>query len=303
MDKIETMKRFIAVVQNGSFTQASGQLNVPKSAISTSITRLEEHLQTRLLHRSTRQISLSEAGERYYVQCLRLLDELEALENQFQRESEELSGVIKIDMPSRFFSTVVAPHLPAWFQQYPKTRIQLLGADYRIDPIKARVDCVIRGGELENSNLVSRHLGMMDMVNCISPGYAAQYGIPVSPDDLNHHFVVDYVHASTPSPQGFEYSRNNHTHFVPTPSLISVTTTDAYLSACLNGLGIIQLPRRGVQQQLASGELIEVLTEFTCAPMSLSVLYESRRQQPKRLSVFIDWLVTLFRQINADIVS
>ncbi|MDW6005443.1 LysR family transcriptional regulator [Vibrio mangrovi] len=298
MDKIEAMKRFISVAQTGSFTRASEQLNVPKSAISTSISKLEEHLQTRLLYRSTRQVSLSEAGERYYIQCLRLLDELEGLENQFQRESQELHGVIKVDMPGRFFSAIVAPHLPEWFQQYPKTQIKLLGADYRIDPIKERVDCVIRGGELENSNLVRRSLGAVDMVNCISPGYAEHYGIPVSLDDLKNHYVVDYSPAHTQLQNGFEYHRNNQTCFVPVPSLISVATTDAYLSACLNGLGIIQLPKTGVKQQLARGELIEVLTEFTCAPMSLSVLYESRSQQPRRLSEFINWLVVLFKQIN-----
>jgi len=301
MDKIEMMKRFIAVVQNGSFTRASEQLNVPKSAISTSITKLEDHLKTRLLYRNTRQISLSEAGERYFAQCLRLMDELDELESQFQRESEELSGVINVDMPSQFFSTVVAPHLSSWFQQYPKTYIKLLGADYRIDPIKERVDCVIRGGVLENSNLVGRHLGIMDMVNCISPSYAERYGIPTSLNDLKDHFIVAYAHAGTQSQNTFEYNQNNQTYFIPTASLISVATTDAYLSACLNGLGIIQLPRVGVRQQLARGDFIEVLTEFNCAPMSLSVLYESRNQQPRKLSEFINWLIILFRKINSDV--
>ncbi|MFW1943246.1 LysR family transcriptional regulator [Acinetobacter guillouiae] len=298
MDKIETMKRFIAVVQNGSFTRASEQLKIPKSAISMSITKLEDHLKTRLLYRNTRHVSLSEAGQRYYVECLRLLDELEGLDNQFQQQSEELSGVINIDMPSRFFSSVVAPHLPAWFQQYPKTQIKLLGVDYRIDPIKERVDCVIRGGQLESSNLIGRHLGIMEMVNCISPSYAEHYGIPTSLEDLKNHYIVDYSHADTQSQNAFEYNQNNQTYLVPTPSLISVGTTDAYLAAGLNGLGIIQIPRIGVRQQLANGDLIEVLTAFTCAPMSLSVLYESRNNQPRRLSEFINWLILLFKKMN-----
>ncbi len=148
MDKIETMKRFIAVAQTGSFTQASNQLNVPKSAISTSVSRLEEYLQTRLLRRSTRQLSLTEAGERYLIQSQRLIDELEGLENQFQREGHELGGVIKVDMPSRFFSTLVSPRLTEWFEMYPKTQIRLVGADHRVDLIKERIDCVVRGGAI-----------------------------------------------------------------------------------------------------------------------------------------------------------
>lgn len=292
------MKRFIAVAHSGGFTRASELLNLPKSAISTSISRLEEHLQTRLLYRSTRQISLTEAGERFLIQSQRLLDELEGLENQFQRESHELRGVIKVDMPSRFFSTLVAPHLHEWFQQHPQTQIRLLGADYRIDPIKERVDCVIRGGDLENSNLVGRHLGSMKMINCISPSYAERYGIPMMLDDLKAHFIVDYLADNTQQQNRFEYNQHNKTHFIPTPSLISVRTTDAYLAACLSGLGIVQLPKTGVKQQLASGELIEVLSEFTCETMKISVLYESRHQQPKRLSEFIDWIASLFKRLN-----
>ncbi|CAE6944834.1 LysR family transcriptional regulator [Vibrio sp. B1FLJ16] len=300
MDKLETMKRFISVAQNGSFTKAAEQLSVPKSAISASITKLEEHLQTRLLYRSTRQVSLSEVGERYYVQCLRLIEDLDGIESQFQQESQELIGVIKVDMPSRFFSTVVAPHLNEWFQEHPKTQIKLLGADYRIDLIKERVDCVIRGGELDDSNLIRRTLGTMEMVNCVSPSYAENYGIPTSLDSLKNHFVVDYSTDNSQLKKGFEYSQCNQTHYIPTLCLISVATTDAYLSAGLNGLGIIQLPKHGVKQHLKSGELIEVLTEFTCTPMPLSVLYESRRQQPRRLSEFINWLSVLCKRMNEN---
>jgi len=300
MDKIETIKRFISVAQTGGFTRASEQLNVPKSAISTSVSRLEEHLQTRLLYRSTRQISLTEAGERFLIQSQRLLDELEGIENQFQREGQELRGVINVDMPSRFFSTVVAPHLNEWFQRHPQIQIRLLGADYRIDPIKERVDCVIRGGKLESSNLIGRHLGSMEMINCISSSYAERYGIPTSLDDLEHHFVIDYLSDNPQQQSGFEYTQDHHTYFIPTPSLISVRTTDAYLSACLNGLGMIQLPKVGVKPQLENGELIEVLSEFTCEPMIMSVLYESRHQQPKRLNEFIHWITVLFKQINTD---
>ncbi len=296
MDKIETMKRFVAVAQTGSFTQASDQLSAPKSAISTSISRLEAHLNTRLFHRSTRRVTLTEAGSRYLPQCLQLLDELEGLENQFQRESQELSGVIKVDMPGRFFSVMVAPHLNEWFELHPKTRIQLLGADYRIDPIKEQVDCVVRGGELDNSDLIVRRLGVMTMVNCASPSYVQRYGMPLSLEALDQHFVVGYSPSVRQEPQGFEVAQTKGSYLIPMRSLVCVSTTDAYLSACLSGLGIIQLPKYGVEPQLASGELLEVLSGHVCEPMPISILYESRRQQPRRLSEFIDWLVKLFNR-------
>ncbi|SDG76674.1 DNA-binding transcriptional regulator, LysR family [Vibrio xiamenensis] len=296
MDKIETMKRFVAVAQTGSFTSASEQLNVPKSAISTSVSRLEDHLNTRLLHRSTRRVSLTEAGERYYPQCLALLTELEGLETQFQGESAALSGVLKLDMPSRFFSTLVAPHLTDWFARYPDTQIRLLGADYRIDPIKEQVDCVIRAGKLQDSEMIARPLGEMTMLNCVSPSYIERFGTPLTLAHLSEHYVVDYAPSLRQPQLGFEYYADGQTHYVKTRSFISVSTTDAYLSACLNGLGIIQLPASGVEQQIRSGELIEVLSDYRCESMPIAALYPSRRQQPKRLSEFLNWLSSIIAQ-------
>ncbi len=298
MDKIETMRRFIAVVHTGSFTQAAEQLNVPKSAISASISQLENHLQTRLLQRSTRRVTLTDVGERYLPECQALLSELEELETRFQQQSQQLSGVIKIDMPSRFFSTLVAPNLPSWFALHPNTQIRLLGADYRIDPIKEQVDCVIRAGTLQDSNLVAKRLGTMTMINCVSPGYLRQYGCPQTLRDLSAHFVVDYSPTVRHAQNGFEYHADGETQFVAVPSLVSVSTTDAYLAAALSGLGIIQLPRAGVEALLAQGELVEVLSQWRCAPMPVSVLYPSRKQQPRRVREFIDWLCAL--QPNAS---
>ncbi|MFM2478539.1 LysR family transcriptional regulator [Celerinatantimonas sp. MCCC 1A17872] len=294
MDKFESMRRFIAVAQTGSFTRASEQLGVPKSAISASVSALEVHLQTRLLFRNTRRVSLTEAGGRFLGQCQRLLDELEGLENQFQKESNQLSGVIKVDMPSRFFSNIVAPQLHKWFEMHPLTQIELLGADYRIDPIQEQVDCVIRAGTLDDSNLVGRSLGLMPMVNCVSASYAKRYGIAQSLDELNEHYIVEYAADVRQQKTGFEYVESDKLRRISVRYLISVSTTDAYLAACLNGLGIVQLPRGGVTNYLKSGELVEVLPDYQCAPMPLSILYESRHQQPRRLSEFIDWLMRLF---------
>lgn len=218
MDKIETIRRFIAVSQAGSFTKASDQLNLPKSAISTSISQLEQYLKTRLLHRSTRQVTLTEAGERFLLQSRQLLEELDELERQFQHESQDLTGLIKVDMPSRLFSTLIAPNLPAWFALHPHTQIRLIGADHRIDPIKERVDCVIRGGKLNDSNLIAKGLGQLDMVNCVSPSYIAKHGAPTSLADLNRHFVVDYSPTSAKLSLGLSIKRGRHRVMSPCPA-------------------------------------------------------------------------------------
>lgn len=294
MDKIEIMRRFAAVAHTGSFTQAAEQMNVPKSAISTAVSQLEAHLSTRLLHRSTRKVSLTESGERYLPQCLRLLETLNELEESFQTQSQSLSGEIRVDMPSRFLSTIVMPQLTSWFALHPKTQIRVIGADYRIDPIKERVDCVIRAGYLDDSELFAKSLGTMKMVNCVSPSYLQSYGKPENMADLDQHLVVDYSPTQRQNNREFEYFDGSITRYIPMQSLISVSTTDAYLSAGLNGLGIIQLPENGVRDYLQSGELIEVLPEYTCQPMPISIVYQSKQQMPKRIRCFMEWIEATF---------
>lgn len=296
MDTIESMRRFTSVARLGSFTKAAEELNVPKSAISKSISRLEEHLKTRLFLRSTRRISLTESGERYLSECLRLLIELDALESEFQSQSEGLNGVIRVDMPSRFFTSFVAPQLSQWFSMHPNTKIDVLGADRRINPIEEQVDCVVRGGILNDSSLIARRLGEMAMINCVSPSYVQRYGLPEHVSTLSEHFVVGYCPDGRRISSEFEYIDGDGERRLFVNHRVSVATTEAYLTAGLNGLGIIQLPRYGVESYLESGELLEVLKPWTCQAMPISIMYESRRQQPKRVRTFIEWLATLFEE-------
>ncbi|MCH1924444.1 LysR family transcriptional regulator [Shewanella sp. C32] len=298
MDKLECMKRFALVAQTGSFTQAAERLNVPKSAVSSAVTRLESHLQSRLLQRSTRRVTLTEAGERFLPQCLKLLDEIEGLENQFQQQSHSISGEIRVDMPGRFFSQVLAPRLSEWFAQHPDTRIRLIGADHRIDPIQEQLDCVLRVGTLSDSELIAKKLGELPLVNCVSPSYIARYGRPQQLADLAQHYLIDYSPGIRQQADGFEYYCNGQHDSVAMRSLLSVSTTDAYLAACLAGMGIAQMPLHGANQLIAQGELVTVLPDYLPAPMPVAMLYESRRYQPKRLRLFIEWVASLVAELQ-----
>lgn len=294
MDTVECMRRFLAVAETGGFSQAACQMDLPKSAVSSSVTKLETRLQTRLFHRSTRQVTLTESGRQYLPECQRILADLDAVESQLQDDAGQLTGDIVVDMPGRLYASVVAPKLTEWFRLHPKTRIRLLGADYRIDPVKESVDCVIRAGTLKDSDLIARPLGNFVMVNCVSPAYLKAYGHPASPADLSNHFVVGYSPDMRPAADSFDYFHNGHNYQVAMTSRVSVATTDAYLTSCLAGLGIIQVPHHGVKHYLASGELVTILDNFTCPPMPLSVVYTSRRHMPKRISAFINWLTEQF---------
>ena len=284
------MRRFMAVARHGSFSKAAELLDVPKSAVSSSVNRLEAHLNVRLLHRSTRSVTLTESGKDFLPECQRILADIAAVEAQFQDKTSQLTGDIVIDMPGRLYASLIAPRLSEWFAEHPKTRLRLIGADYRIDPIKESVDCVIRAGSLEDSELIAKPLGTFPMVNCVSPEYLKLHGTPTTLADLKHHYIVDYSPDMRPHAVTFDYMEDGMEYEINMRSIISVATTDAYLTSCLAGLGIIQVPLHGVNAQLERGELVRVLDNYTCPPLPLSIIYTSKRHMPKRVRAFIDWV-------------
>ena len=290
MDKFDAMQRFVLVAQSGSFTKAADALGLPKSSISSAVQGLEKSLGTRLFHRSTRSITLTQDGETYLPQCQALLAELDTVGSQFQRNPNDVRGVLRIDMPSRFASTVVMPHLADFIEHYPNIRLKISSADYRVDPIKEGIDCVIRVGELDDSSLIARPLTQYRSLNCVSPHYAEQHGVPRTLGDLANHKLIEYSHTLGNLDAQFEYMEGEKVKQEPMPSSLAVNGTDAYLNACLFGLGIAQIPAIGVESLIKEGSLIAILPQYEAEPMPVSLLYPSRRQPPKRLVVFMDWL-------------
>lgn len=297
VDKFEAMQRFVLVAQFGSFTKAADALGLPKSSVSSAIQGLESELGTRLFHRSTRSVTLTQDGETYLPQCQVLLAELDALASQFQRNSDDVRGVLRVDMPSRFATTVVIPHLSYFLEKYPNIRLKISSADYRVDIIKESIDCVIRVGNLDDSSLIARPLTLYRSVNCVSPSYVEKYGIPQSLAELANHKLIEYSHTLGNLDAQFEYMEGDKVKQQSMPSSLAVNGTDAYLDACLAGLGIAQLPAIGAENLIKKGQLISVLPQFEAEPMPVSLLYSSRRQPTKRLTVFMDWLqsITLAR--------
>ena len=293
MDKFEAMQRFVLVAQFGSFTKAADALGLPKSSISTAIQGLENELGTRLFHRSTRNITLTQDGEIYLPQCRALLANLDALDSQFQREPNDVRGVLRVDMPSRFATTVVIPQLAKFIEQYPNIRLKISSADYRVDMIKEGIDCVVRVGNLDDSSLIARHLTQYRSLNCISPSYAEQFGIPQTIKELANHKLIEYSHSLGNLDARFEYMEGDKVKQQSMPSSLAVNGTGAYLDACLAGLGIAQIPAIGAENLINKGLLISILPQFEAEPMPVSLLYPSRRQPTKRLTVFMDWLQSI----------
>lgn len=302
MDKFEAMQRFVLVAQFGSFTKAAEALGLPKSSVSSAVQGLESELGTRLLHRSTRSITLTQDGENYLPQCQALLANLDVLDSQFQREPSDVRGILRVDMPSRFASTVVIPRLAEFIEQYPNIRLKISSADYRVDMIKEGIDCVVRVGNLDDSSLIARHLTQYRSLNCVSSSYAEQFGIPQTIEELANHKLIEYSHSLGNLDAQFEYLEDGKVKQQSMPSSLAVNGTDAYLDACLAGLGIAQIPVIGAESFIKKGLLIPVLDQYEAEPMPVSLLYSSRRQPTKRLTVFMDWLhsITLSTQEKSE---
>lgn len=299
MDKLENMKRFVAVVQSGSFTRAADVLGLPKSSVSEAVKSLEQQIKTRLLQRSTRQIHLTHDGKIYLEKCLSILEQVDMLDTHFLHPSQ-LSGALHIDMPSRFAANIVLPNLHGWYDSYPNINIKLSCHDQRTDLIKDGIDCVIRAGQLEDSSLIARQLLTLSTINCVSTIYADKYGVPMSIEDLTHHVLIDYAQNLQTQTPVFEYVKDEVVHHLPMTSKLQVNSTDAYLFSCLSGLGIAQIPDLSARSYIDSGELIEVLPDLKAPAIPISIVYPSRRQIPKRLSLFMGWLEAQTKKVRPD---
>jgi DNA-binding transcriptional LysR family regulator len=293
MNRLDAMQSFVRVAELASFTKAADSLGLPKASISTSVQQLESLLNTRLLHRTTRKVQLTQDGQVYYERCKDLLADMDELEGLFQQGASNLSGRLRVDMPSSMAKNLIIPRLPELLTKHPQLQIEISSTDRRVDVIREGFDCVIRVGKLSDSSLIARPLGKLELLNCVSPDYIAHVGTPQTLDDLASHQLVHYVTTLGSKSPGFEYTEKDDVKFIAMAGNITVNNSDAYSAACLAGFGIAQIPRIGAQDYLAQGKLVEVLKDYRAQAMPVSLIYPNRRNLSRRVQVFMDWVTTL----------
>lgn len=302
MNRIDAMQIFVLVADLASFTQAANALGLPKASISTAIQQLERDVGTRLLHRTTRRVQVTQDGQVFYERCKDLLADFDELQGLFRDEKSALEGRLRVDMPSAVARDRVLPRLPEFLRTHPQLHVELSSTDRRVDLIREGFDCVLRVGMLSDSTLIARPLGGYRMVNCASPAYLAQFGTPRHPDDLSTdrplpHRLIHYVSALGTRDPGFEYVNpaDASVNFIQMGGALTVNHSESYVGACLAGLGIIQVPEVGVEVALSSGLLVELMPAHRPAPMPVSLLYANRRHQPRRVQIFMGWLEGIMR--------
>ncbi|WP_382158726.1 LysR family transcriptional regulator [Hydrogenophaga sp. ANAO-22] len=294
MDKLEQYRVFIQVAEMSSFIKAAHALELPRASVSAAIQQLETTLGTRLLHRTTRQVRPTADGLQLLERARALLAEAEDIDQLFQAGQRKVSGRLKVDVPSRIARRLVAPALPGFLRRYPRLQVALGSTDRAIDLVQEGVDCAVRFGTLQDSSLVVRPLGQVALINCASPDYLAEHGVPAQPDDLARgHWAVGYASASNGRELAWELPPSAQS--LQVPSRVLVNNAESYIACCAAGLGLIQIPRFDVQHLLDRGQLVEVLPGFRAAAMPVSLVYPHRRQRSRRLIAFIEWFEALMQ--------
>jgi DNA-binding transcriptional LysR family regulator len=280
----------------GSFIKAAHALELPRATVSAAIAQLESALGTRLLHRTTRQVSPTADGLRLQDRLRELLVDAEEIDHLFVAGQRQVVGQLTINVPSRIAARLIVPALPELLVRHPRLQLALGSSDRAIDLVQDGVDCAVRVGKLTESSLAVRPIGRISLVNCASPAYLAERGVPTRPQDLaDGHCTVGYASAVTGRKTPWSTIESGQEQQQDLPSLVIVNNAENYIACCKAGLGLIQIPRFDVQASLQTGELVEVMPQYRAAPMPMSLVYPHRRQRSRRLSAFVEWFETLMR--------
>lgn len=295
MDRIHQMHVFVQVVESGNFTRAAEALGLPRSTVSSMVQALEDRLGVQLLQRTTRVVRPTQEGLQFADTARDLVDAVAQAEGQFRHRPEEVSGRLRVDMPSRIARRLVIPHLQDFRSRYPAVTLDISATDRMIDLVPEGIDAVVRLAVLEDSDLICRKIGDVPILTCAGSGYLARHGTPKTPADLADHHLVNYALRMPALSAEWDGLENGREIAVAMQSHLCVDNAESYVAGALHGHGLIQVPAHDVADDIAAGRLIEVLTGFRPAPVPISILYARRRYLAPRLKVFMDWMEGLLR--------
>jgi DNA-binding transcriptional LysR family regulator len=293
MDKLNAMSAFVNVVEQQSFTKAAQILNLPRSTLTDAIKQLETQLNTRLLFRTTRQVRTTDEGEIYYQRCKYILDYINTTDHDFLAAKPQ--GILKIAVHGVFAAHFILPSLHNFLTEFPQIQLQLVESDRYVDMMKEGIDCVIRIGQLNDSELIVRHLGDIQQVTMASPNYLEKNGNPHSLEDLKSHFMVGFYSSARQKPLPLEFVIDKKIKQYDLASNIQVNGANTYAAAAKQHFGIIQAPLYGYVTELERATLCQILIDYPVPSLPISLLYPSKTRVSPRQKVFIDWIVELFK--------
>lgn len=294
MDRIAAMNAFVRVVEAGTFTKAADTLDLPNATVTRLIQQLEDSLKVRLLHRTTRVITVTPEGATYYERVVRLLAELDDIESSATQSRARPSGKIRVDTAAAIGSLVLVPALADFYRLYPDVEIELDIGNKHTDLVAEGIDCAIRAGAVSEQNLAARPIGEFGFTTCATPEFLRIHGTPHSPDDLRKPPTIGMASARDSRALPFYFSKGDQELELMLNHKLVVNDTNAYLAAGFAGLGMIQAPAYSVRKSIARNQLIPVLDDWSQRLMPVHVLYAPNRYLSAKVRAFIDWIVELF---------
>ncbi|SPL69329.1 LysR family transcriptional regulator [Acinetobacter stercoris] len=286
LDNLFDIRIFICIVENSSFTLAAQKLGISRSAAGKSLSKLENQLNTRLLYRTTRQVSLTDEGQLFYQHSLKILNEIENAESALNKTKQYPRGKLKISMPVAFGRLHVLPILQKYLIQWPEVQAELYFSDEYCDLVKDGIDLAIRIGGNDDSRLVRRVLAPHRLLTCASPEYLRKHGTPQKIEDLNTHHLLGYSHQGMILP--WRFKTNNESYEYKVRGQLSSSNTEAIKDASISGLGICHLGAFLVGKNIANGSLIPVLKEFHHPEPSICAIYPSRHYLAPKVKLFLE---------------
>jgi DNA-binding transcriptional LysR family regulator len=288
MDKLRAMRTFVAIAEAGSLTAAARGQDSSLPAVVRLLAGLEQELGTRLFHRTTRRIALTDAGRRYLERCREIDALLTDAEAELRAEQTEPQGKLSVTAPVLFGTRHVTNGVTAFVQRYPKVNVDVRLSDRVVNLLGEGIDVGIRIGDLEDSSLIARPVGAMRRVTVAAPSYLEQRGAPDHPRDLTGHNCIRYSRAGG---SVWTFSVNGKPRNITVAGNLSVNQTLAAAGACVAGLGIGTFFAYQVAAECASGALRVLLTSFETRPRPIHVVYPEARLLPARTRAFIDFIM------------
>ncbi|TYC49741.1 LysR family transcriptional regulator [Rhodobacterales bacterium] len=299
MDQLSAMRAFVRVVETGNFTRASEALQMPKATVTNLIQNLEKHLQTKLLNRTTRRVIVTTDGALYYERAAEIVAEIDELDGSLTRLQSSPSGRLRVEMSGAFADWYVIPQLADFYEKYPDIRIELGIGDRLVDYLAENVDCALRGGAPNDQSLIARRVAEMGLTTCATAGYLEKAGMPKTPADLRqNHRCVSFFMATTGRVIPLRFRKDGEEVEVEGRYNCALNDARSYVTAALSGHGVAQLPDFMIQEELARGELVPVLSDWATNAMPLYIVYPPNRHLSTKVRVFVDWLVKVLAQMR-----
>ena len=292
MDRFDAMRVFACVVETGSFTKASETLHISRATATQLVQQLETRLQAKLLHRTTRKVKVTVAGQAFYDRVIRLLADLQEAEHGALEGSDMLEGRLRVDVPSPLARLILVPALADFHERYLGIQIDMRVSDRTSDLLDENTDCVIRGGPITDQTLIAKRVGSLHLQTYAAPGDLQRNGSPGHPSELDGpaHRIVGYMWAHKNQRVPYPMRRGEEIVSIRGNYALAVDDGNAYLAAGVAGLGIVWLPDYMAEPCTAEGRLIPLFTDWQLDPMPLHVAFHPSRRADVRLRAFIAWV-------------